>query len=285
MESQVPIDSSARPDEEKDGWIRQVLPDLAYQRVGLVNVVFYGRAGSPGGRWVLVDAGVMGTTRLILDAAADRYGEGSRPACIVLTHGHFDHVGALPELARRWDVPVFAHALERPYLNGDRAYPPPDPSVGGGMMARLSPLYPRGPIDVQPWLQPLPADGSVPGMPGWVWIHTPGHTVGHVSLWRPEDRALIAGDAFITTRQESAYSVATQRTELHGPPMYFTPDWKGARESVERLAALEPRVAVTGHGRALEGPLLRDGLHTLAREFDEVAVPGEGRYVDPLMRP
>ena len=42
------------------------------------------------------------------------------------------------------------------------------------------------------------------------------------------DRTLIAGDAFITTKQESAYAVATQRPELHGPPMYFTPDWRSA---------------------------------------------------------
>jgi hypothetical protein len=90
-------------------------------------------------------------------------------------------------------------------------------------MARLSGLYPRGPIDVSSWLQPLREDGSVPPLPGWRWIHTPGHTVGHVAFWREADRALIAGDAFITTDQESAYAVATQKPELQGPPMYFTP--------------------------------------------------------------
>jgi hypothetical protein len=46
-----------------------------------------------------------------------------------------------------------------------------------------------------------------------------------VSIWREEDRALIAGDAFITTDQESAYAVLRQEPELHGPPQYFTPDW------------------------------------------------------------
>jgi glyoxylase-like metal-dependent hydrolase (beta-lactamase superfamily II) len=71
-------------------------------------------------------------------------------------------------------------------------------------MARLSPLYPRGPVNVSGRLRALPADGSVPGMPGWRWVHTPGHTPGHVSLWRESDRTILAGDAFITTRQESA---------------------------------------------------------------------------------
>lgn len=75
-------------------------------------------------------------------------------------------------------------------------------------MPLLAPLFPRRPIDVSRWLQRLPEDGSVPQMPGWRWIHTPGHTPGHISFWRERDRTIIAGDAFITTNQESAYAVA-----------------------------------------------------------------------------
>ena len=90
---------------------------------------------------------------------------------------------------------------------------------------------------------------------------------------------LIAGDAFITTRQESAYAALTQEPEMHGPPAYFTPDWVSARESVVKLAALEPELVVTGHGRAMRGPAMREALHTLARDFDRVAVPEHGRYV------
>jgi glyoxylase-like metal-dependent hydrolase (beta-lactamase superfamily II) len=91
---------------------------------------------------------------------------------------------------------------------------------------------------------------------------------------------LIAGDAFITTRQESAYAVALQRPEIHGPPLYYTPDWENARKSVERLAALDPDLVVTGHGPALRGAEMREGLHALARDFDRIAVPEQGRYVD-----
>jgi glyoxylase-like metal-dependent hydrolase (beta-lactamase superfamily II) len=75
-------------------------------------------------------------------------------------------------------------------------------------MPLLAPLFPRRPIDVSRWLQRLPEDGSVPQMPGWCWIHTPGHTPGNISFWRERDRTIIAGDAFITTNQESAYAVA-----------------------------------------------------------------------------
>jgi glyoxylase-like metal-dependent hydrolase (beta-lactamase superfamily II) len=190
-----------------------------------------------------------------------------------LTHGHFDHVGALASLARDWNVPIYAHPLEHPFLNGTRAYPRPDPTAGGGVMSLLAPLYPRGPIDVSPWLQALPPDGTVPGLPGWQWIHTPGHALGHVSFWREADRSMIAGDAFITTAQESAYAVLTQAPELHGPPMYYTPDWDAAADSVRRLAGLEPELVITGHGRPMAGAGMRKALRRLADRFGDVAVP------------
>jgi glyoxylase-like metal-dependent hydrolase (beta-lactamase superfamily II) len=122
-------------------------------------------------------------------------------------------------------------------------------------------------------------------MPGWKWIHTPGHSPGHISLWRESDRTLVAGDAFITTAQESAYAVLSQRPELHGPPMYYTTDWDSAGTSVSRLASLEPEVVISGHGPPLHGPEMRSALHELAERFEMVAVPPQGRYVNPRPNP
>jgi glyoxylase-like metal-dependent hydrolase (beta-lactamase superfamily II) len=279
MVQQVPIDPAARADDNPIEGVYQITPDLAYQRLAIVNIQLYGAPGAGDRQWALIDAGVSGTAFMIREAAKRRFGPDSRPAAIILTHGHFDHVGALADLAEEWDAPIYAHELERPYLDGRSAYPPPDPTVGGGFMAGLAGFYPRGPIDVGKRLHALPADGSVPAMPGWRWIATPGHTPGHVALWRESDRTLIAGDAFITTRQESAFAVALQFAELHGPPMYYTPDWIAARRSVEKLAALEPDLAVTGHGPAMRGPAFSKALHKLADNFDQLAVPPQGRYV------
>lgn len=285
MAQQLAIDPNARADAPlgQDG-THAFAEDLAYKRLAIVNVVFWGPPGAGDREWVLIDAGVMGSGPAIRKAAEARFGRGSRPAAIVLTHGHFDHVGVLEDLAREWDVPVWAHPLERPYLDGSASYPPAAPHVGGGAIGRLSVLFPRHPVDVSERLRDLPSDGSVPPMPGWRWIHVPGHSVGQIALWREADRSLIAGDAFVTTAQESAYAVATQEPEIHGPPMYFTIDWKAARRSVEALAALEPERAITGHGRPLGGPALRAGLHRLAGQFDGVAVPKRSRYRDAPAR-
>ena len=274
MTQQIATDPGSVVGEERDHGVIEVVSDVAYQREAFVNVVFVGPPGSTD--WVLVDSGIPGVAPRIRSAAARFAG---KPRAIVLTHGHFDHVGTVETLAAEWDVPVFAHALERPYLDGSASYPKADPSVGGGAMALLSPLYPRSPVDLGARLHDLPEDGSVPEMPGWRWLHTPGHSVGHVSLWREADRLLIVGDAFITVAGESAYATATQAPELHGPPKYFTHDWQAARESVRRLAALRPELAVTGHGRAVHGQALRDGLDALAERFDTVAVPRDGAYV------
>lgn len=256
-----------------------VVDDLAYLRTGIVNLYLFGRRGTPAGSWVLIDAGMPGSAARIIQAAEEWTGSGAAPSAIILTHGHFDHVGALEGLLARWDVPVYAHRLELPYLTGRSAYPPPDPTVGGGAMAALARFYPRGPIDLGGRVETLPEDGTVPGMPEWRWIHTPGHTPGHVSLFRDSDRSLLAGDAFVTTKQESATAVLTQRPELHGPPAYYTQDWASARRSVERLAALEPRQVATGHGPPLQGSEMLANLHELARNFDRLAVPARGRYV------
>ena len=261
-----------------EAWPRAITNDLAYLKTVLVNVFFSGLPGAGDRDWVLIDAGIPGQTSAIVSAAARLFQPGARPSAIILTHGHFDHVGSLLSLAQLWDVPVFAHELELPYLTGRSPYPPPDATVGGGLIALFSWMFPRAPINLGDRVHSLPGDGSVPFMPGWRWVHTPGHTPGHVSLFRDSDRTLIAGDAFVTTKQESALAVIEQRQEVHGPPAYYTCDWKAARQSVEALSALNPEIAATGHGVPMTGESLRTGLRTLLRDFDTVAYPQHGRY-------
>jgi glyoxylase-like metal-dependent hydrolase (beta-lactamase superfamily II) len=246
-------------------------------RIVFVNVFSVAHAD---GSWTLIDAGLPFSESLIRNWAEKHF--RTPPRSIVLTHGHFDHVSAAGGLAEAWDVPIFAHEFEFPYLRGEKEYPPPNTGAGGGMMSLLSPLYPRGPVNLGTRLRALPAagDGSLAlvELPGWEILHTPGHTPGHVSLFRASDRTLLPGDAFCTTKPESFFEAAlAQQPELHGPPAYFTSDWDSARQSVQRLAELSPSIIAPGHGKPLSGSSVADALHKLAANFDTIAVPHKAR--------
>jgi len=60
------------------------------------------------------------------------------------------------------------------------------------------------------------------------------------------------------------------RPTVWRPPAYATPDWSRARRSIAELAALEPELLATGHGRPLAGGAMRRALHRLGDRFDEV---------------
>lgn len=248
----------------------EVLPDLYQFTVQIVNIQMVGLSGE---EFVLIDAGMPKSVSTIMKAVEERFGENSRPKAIVLTHGHFDHVGALIELIEHWDVPVYAHPLEIPYITGEKSYPKPDASVEGGLVAKMSPMFPNDPIDIGENAYVLPDNGTVPALPEFKWIHTPGHSPGHVSLFREKDRALIAADAFVTVKQEDLYKVMTQKQEISGPPRYLTTDWKAAKASVEKLTKLNPSIAVTGHGLPMKGEELTENLYKLVSHFDEMAKP------------
>lgn len=230
--------------------------------------------------WVLVDAGLQGSSKKIIRMAEDLFGDNNPPSAIVLTHGHFDHTGSLKELLKYWQVPVYAHRLEMPYLTGKSSYPPPDPSVGGGLMSSLSWAFPKGPINLGRHISILPGDSTVPVLQAWKYYHTPGHAPGHISLFRESDRTLLVGDAFVTTKQESAFAAIMQTKQLSGPPKYFTNDWIAAEKSVQLLAGLDPMVAATGHGVPISGEELHRDLKSLAEDFKKRAVPVQGRYID-----
>jgi glyoxylase-like metal-dependent hydrolase (beta-lactamase superfamily II) len=227
--------------------------------------------------WVLIDTGLPGIgASLIQRAAAARYGANVAPYGIVLTHGHFDHAGSALALARLWNVPVFAHTLELPYVTGQSPYPPADPTVGGAL-AMMSRTFPRGPIDLRSRVMEIAADeNQVSILPGWRVVPTPGHTPGHVSLFREEDAVLICGDALATMNQESWATTVTMPKELAPPPTPLTYDWYAAMQSVQELAELRPSMIAAGHGL----PIYEFDVASALRAFaDRMVPPQQGRYV------
>lgn len=255
----------------------ELCEDVYYYTNQIVNVIMIGDPKST--HWVLVDAGMPKSGKELVKVAEKRFGKDNPPLAIVLTHGHFDHVGSIVHLLETWKVPVYAHPLEKLYLTGEKRYPEPDTSVEGGLLAKISSYYPIEPVDISPYLHDIPQDGKVPFLPDWQWLHVPGHAPGQIALYREKDHTLIAADAFVTVKQDSLYKVLVQKEEVHGPPVYLTTNWEMAKESVAKLQALYPEKAVTGHGKAMEGEELREGLQKLVDQFDTLAVPSHGKFV------
>lgn len=250
--------------------IERIAPDVGWQPISFVNAYLVGHSGGP---WVLIDSGLPGRANQIFAAAEARFGAGSRPEAIYLTHGHFDHAGSALELAERWDVPIYAPRLELPYLTGRSDYPPPDPTIGGAI-AFLSRFMPHRSRDLGGRVRELPA-GELQGLPEWEWIATPGHSPGHVSFYRSADRVLLAGDAFATMNMDSWTGLLTGRKQLARGGAPFNMDWEATRDSVKKLAGLRPTVVGCGHGM----PMADAGLpERLQRFAGRLRAPRHGRY-------
>jgi glyoxylase-like metal-dependent hydrolase (beta-lactamase superfamily II) len=256
--------------------ITRIAPDVGWLPISFANVYFIGR---PGDGWIMADAGLPGSAQQITAAVNARFGAGARPEGIVLTHGHFDHAGSALALARHWDVPIYVHRLELPYLTGRSSYPPPDPTVGGAM-AFLSRFIPTGSRDLTPYLIELKSN-EIPGLGGWEWFPTPGHTPGHIAFFRSSDRVLIAGDAFATTDMDSWSGLFSHKQRLARAGTPFNYDWGSTQSSIRKLAELRPKVAACGHGIPMTEGDLADQMSKFADRFRP---PKHGRYVQQPAR-
>ena len=251
---------------------QEIAPAVACLPIAFVNAYFVGTRDN----WVLIDCGLPHTFNRIRAAAEELFGDAP-PVAILLTHGHFDHSGAALQAAECWDVAIYAHPLEMPYLTGRSSYPPPDPTVGGalGFMSRFMPARAT---DLSPRLQVLPDDNSVPFLDDWRWIFTPGHAPGHVAFFRESDKTLIAGDALATADMDKwggAMFKRPQQIARSGTP--FVCDWDKTRQSAQELAPLQPRTLACGHGIPMNGENVAPELDDFAANFP---IPSHGRYVE-----
>lgn len=215
--------------------------------------------------WVLIDTGFENAARFIIKSVEKHFGKDSRPQAIILTHGHCDHAGAAEKLAELWDVPVYAHPLEIPYITGKKKYPANDTVNGEGKPAGSNS------VDLGHRAVALTLGSGLPGMPGWKWIHTPGLTEGHLSFFRERDRVLIVGDAFSTLKQT--------RTQQNSLLEYTSADWKRAEDSLKYLLQLQPLLALPSHGQPMKGEELQAHMDQLVSRFDERAV-SRGQFAD-----
>ena len=193
---------------ERDGTERTFTPSAVETERGLI----------------LVDVGLPGRVD-DLESALSEHGFGLDDVhLVVVTHQDGDHAGCLAEVRERTGAPVFAHWAEAPGIDGrdlpiktddpDDRYPPAYVDVevvdGVGFTTRAGPLE---------------------------LVETFGHTPGHCSLYLPESKLLLAGDA-LTSDGES----------LQGPSEPMTADYDRAMASVARLGEFDVEHVVCHHG-------------------------------------
>jgi glyoxylase-like metal-dependent hydrolase (beta-lactamase superfamily II) len=207
------------------------------------------------GRLTVVDTGLPRSWNSLQSALRELGRSPGDIEAVVLTHGHFDHMGFARRAEQELGVPVWAPELERPVVAHPWRYDHENsraPYLRHPWFVRvftemtaMGAVWVRGTETIRPYGPGEQLD--VPGRP--VVVATPGHTHGHCSLHLPDRGALLAGDAFVTIDPYTGRS---------GPCIVAgaaTADTAKALDSLDALAALDAAVSITGHGPPWRGSL------------------------------
>lgn len=200
---------------------------------------------------LMFDAGARTMVKAVAQAAA-QLGGLTR---IVLGHGHTDHRGTAPS----FDVPVYCHPDEVVDAEGSGGWRYWDPELRGlpWLDRKVHPFLHRrfwdgGPVKIAGTL----SEGD--DVAGFRVVHLPGHAPGQFALFRESDRLALSTDVFYTLDRWGRDS------EAHVPFGTYNHDTEQARDSIRKLAALEPMACWPGHANAVAGTDVRARLERAA---------------------
>jgi glyoxylase-like metal-dependent hydrolase (beta-lactamase superfamily II) len=200
------------------------------------------------GRLTLVDAGLPTSWETLPQVLGQLGRRLSDVEAIVLTHGHFDHLGFAERARAQLRVPVYVHENDVPLTMHPWRYDREQPVTKYlATQVRALPIVVTYLRNRAWWPAPLREvtrfeDGvlPVPGAPRVV--PTPGHTHGHVALHLPDRDAVIAGDAVVTLDPYTA---------RRGPRLVARAATVDAQRNLRTLDALlqtGARHVLVGHG-------------------------------------
>jgi glyoxylase-like metal-dependent hydrolase (beta-lactamase superfamily II) len=220
---------------------------------GLMNIYFL----EDGDGYVQFEAGTKAMAKSAR-AEAGRLGGLKR---VVLSHAHADHRGAAPSMG----VPVHCHPDEVADAESDAAIPP----YFDLSQLPVAPVRWIYPFLLRRWdggavkIDDTVAEGD--DVAGFKVIHFPGHAPGLIGLWRESDRVALVSDTVYLV--DSARLKPLPEGDVSVPHPAWAWDHAKAKESVRKLAALEPAIVATGHGEPLRGENLREKLEAAAEKF------------------
>ncbi len=201
---------------------------------------------SSGDTHYLVDTGMPGMMEDLTAQLASADVSLEMLSGVIITHQDIDHIGNLPQILEiNPGIEVFAHSDDTPYIAGELPLLKPLPQILESFGANFS----RNGIRVDHSIaegEPLHAAGT------FIVIHTPGHTPGHISLYHPDSKTLIAGDAMVV-----------RGGQLQGPNAAQTPDLPEAYRSLKKLTAFDIRKIICYHGGIVETDV-NQSISTLA---------------------
>ncbi|MGD8191270.1 MBL fold metallo-hydrolase [Brevibacillus ginsengisoli] len=214
---------------------------------------------------ILIDCGYPNFEAYLEEAAKRNNVDLASLTKVIVTHHDLDHMGSLAALKRLYpQVEIIAYDFEKPYIDGTKkslrleqaessfdALPEEAKPFAEQFMSFVKSIEPAS-VD-----RTVSAGERLPWCGGIEIVHTPGHMPGHISLYLPASKTLIAGDAVVV--QQGALNIANPQ---------YTMDMEEAVRSVRRMLDYDIDQLICYHGGVFQGDV-KAALKKIIQDYSE----------------